>query len=62
MLAPLQERPSFSSFLSYAREKIETWFVFPASREYLGIKPTTFFSTNRKKYPYVKLTAKYVFS
>ena len=33
------------SFLSYAKKKIQTWFVSLASREYFGIKPTTFLST-----------------
>ena len=27
-------------------QKLETWFVLPASREYFGVEPTTFLSTN----------------
>ena len=46
-------------FLSYAtarRNKIEAWFISPASREYFGVEPTTFlYVTNPQKiYPLVK--------
>ena len=33
------------SFLSFARKKIETWLVSPASR-YFATKPETFLSAN----------------
>ena len=46
-------------------EKIETWFVSPASREYFGVESTAFLSANKftKKYTHFldELTAKYVF-
>ena len=28
-------------------EKIEVWFVSPASREYFGVEPTAFLSANK---------------
>ena len=48
------------SFLSYAKKKIQTWFVSLASREYFGIKPTTFLSTLFLAIcKYIKIPAKY---
>ena len=34
------------SFLSFARKKIEAWFVSLVKREFYGIEPTIFMSTN----------------
>ena len=45
-------------------EKIEAWFVSPASREYFGVESTAFLSASKfsnKIYPLVRWTAKYVF-
>ena len=45
-------------------EKIEVWFLSPASREYFGVESTAFLSTNefsKKIYPLGRWTAKYVF-
>ena len=46
-------------------EKIEAWFVSPASREYFGVESTAFLSANKfmKKYTHWlgELTAKYAF-
>ena len=33
----------FTHFYLTQGQKLETWFASPASREYFGIKPTTFF-------------------
>ena len=44
-------------------EKIEAWFVSPASREYFGVESTIFcLTTNSQKiYPLVRRTANYAF-
>ena len=45
-------------------EKIEVWFLSPASREYFGVESTAFLSASKfskKIYPLVRWTAKYVF-
>ena len=45
-------------------EKIEAWFLSPASREYFGVESTAFLSASKfsnKIYPLVRWTAKYVF-
>ena len=45
-------------------EKIEAWFLSPASREYFGVESTAFLSASKfskKIYPSVRWTAKYVF-
>ena len=36
----------FTHFYLTQGQKLETWFVSAASREYFGIKPATFLSTN----------------
>ena len=41
------------SYLIY-KQKLETWFVSPASREYFGVEPATFLPANwQKKYSLV---------
>ena len=45
-------------------EKIEAWFLSPASREYFGVESTAFVSASKfskRIYPLVRWTAKYVF-
>ena len=39
----------FTRFYLTQGQNLETQFVLPASREYFGVEPTTFLSTNLKK-------------
>ena len=53
---------AFTHFYLTQRQKLETWFVLAARREYFGDEPKTFLSTNwQKKYSLVQRTTKNVF-